>query len=101
MPPAKNRLFRPAKVHEAMFLRVPGRFKTEMLYFTRSGLAMDMYLRHYFDPNFDYQSLRPTPAGQGDTDCYNLGYVQNVVKGQILAELVPLAEVEEPLPGSS
>ena len=37
-------------------------------------------------------------AGQGDTDCYNLGYVQNVVKGQILAELVPLAEVEEPLP---
>lgn len=59
---------------------------------------MEMYLRHYFDPNFDYQSLRPAPAGQGDTDCYNLGYVQNVIKGQILAELVPLAEVEEPLP---
>lgn len=59
---------------------------------------MNMYLQHYFDPHFDYQSLRPVPSGQGETDCYNLGYVQNVIKGQILAELLPLEEVENPLP---
>lgn len=58
---------------------------------------MDMYLQHYFDPNFDYQSLRPDVC-QGETDRYNLGYAQNVVKGQILAELVPLESVENPIP---
>lgn len=59
---------------------------------------MSLYLQHYFDPDFDHQDLRPTHGALGETDRYNLGYVQNVSKGQILAELVPLESVNEPLP---
>ena len=58
---------------------------------------MRYYLRHYFNPDFDH--LRAKPAGGVGTDdgadLYSLGYVQNVIAGQILAELVPLDEVEE------
>ncbi|MEG1610391.1 MAG: FapA family protein [Bilophila sp.] len=59
---------------------------------------MDLYLQHYFDPDFNHLSLRPTQSGQELTDRYNLGYVQNVSKGQILAELIPLDKVADPLP---
>lgn len=55
------------------------------------------YLRHYFNPDFDH--LRAKPGGGTGTDdsadLYSLGYVQNVIAGQILAEIVPLEEVEE------
>lgn len=59
---------------------------------------MDLYLQHYFDPDFNHLALHPTQRGQGQTDRYNLGYVQNVSKGQILAEILPLENVKEPIP---
>ncbi|OEU70542.1 MAG: hypothetical protein BA863_05940 [Desulfovibrio sp. S3730MH75] len=43
-------------------------------------------LKHYFDPNFDYRNLKPTQKHDGSTDFYNIGYVQSVVTGQVLAE---------------
>ena len=58
------------------------------------------YLRHYFDPDMDHLTLKPR-AGAGDSaDRYNLGYVQNAVSGQVLAEVIPLAETEN-MPRSS
>ena len=47
------------------------------------------YLRHYFNPDFDYLNLKPS-GDNGKSDVYSLGYVQNVIAGQVLAELVPL-----------
>ena len=47
------------------------------------------YLRHYFNPDFDYLNLKPG-GDNGTTDVYSLGYVQNVIAGQVLAEIVPL-----------
>ena len=47
------------------------------------------YLRHYFNPDFDYLHLKPS-GENGSSDVYSLGYVQNVIDGQVLAELVPL-----------
>ena len=58
---------------------------------------MRYYLRHYFDPDFDYLNRKPG-ADDGDSngsDLFSLGYVQNVISGQILAELVPLDEAGE------
>lgn len=55
---------------------------------------MQYYLRHYFNPDFDYQRARPG-GGLGtdeNADVYSLGYAQNVIGGQILAEIVPLEE---------
>lgn len=52
---------------------------------------MQYYLRHYFNPDFDYQRAKPG-GGQGTddgTDVYSLGYAQNVIRGQILAEILP------------
>jgi len=51
------------------------------------------YLRHYFNPDFDY--LRPKPGIGEDgesSDLYSLGYVQNVIAGQLLAEVIPLEQ---------
>ncbi len=56
--------------------------------------ALQYYLRHYFNPDFDYLNLKP--GGEGETsDVYSLGYVQNAINGQVLAELVPLDQVTE------
>ena len=57
---------------------------------------MQYYLRHYFDPDFDH--LRAKPAESESSDLYSLGYVQNVISGQLLAEMVPLEEVSDPDP---
>ena len=51
------------------------------------------YLRHYFNPDFDYLNLKPG-GDSGATDVYSLGYVQNVIAGQVLAEILPLEAVE-------
>lgn len=54
---------------------------------------MQYYLRHYFNPDFDY--LRPKPGIGEDgesSDIYSLGYVQNVIAGQLLAEVIPLEQ---------
>ncbi len=55
---------------------------------------MSLYLKHYFDPNMTHRVLRPTPRTKKSSDLYNLGFVQNVEKGQVLAEFVPLSDVE-------
>lgn len=47
---------------------------------------MPYYLLHHFDPTFDYQHLKPRQLSDGNVDFYNLGYVQNVRKGDVLAE---------------
>lgn len=58
---------------------------------------MQYYLRHYFNPDFDYQRAKPGGGlGTDETaDVYSLGYAQNVISGQILAEIVPLDQVTE------
>ena len=54
---------------------------------------MQYYLRHYFDPDFDYLHRKPVNLeADGDTDIYSLGYVQNVIAGQLLAEIVSLRD---------
>ena len=56
------------------------------------------YIRHYFDPDFDYHHLRPLADSKGRVNMYNLNYVQNVVKGQVLAEILPLDHHISPMP---
>lgn len=53
---------------------------------------MQYYLKHYFNPDFDHQRAKPG-GGLGideNADVYSLGYVQNVIAGQVLAEMIPL-----------
>ena len=57
---------------------------------------MSYYLRHYFDPHFNHLSLKPKVSADGRADRYNLGYVQNVIRGQILAEMIPSDQENEP-----
>lgn len=55
---------------------------------------MQYYLRHFFNPDFDHQQVKPG-GGLGvdeNADVYSLGYAQNVIDGQLLAEIVPLSE---------
>ncbi|UZP68186.1 FapA family protein [Desulfovibrio mangrovi] len=49
---------------------------------------MSQLLVHYFDPDFDHMHLTPKESSNGKVDHYNLGYVQNVVAGQVLAEVI-------------
>lgn len=56
---------------------------------------MPYYLRHYFQPDFNHVHVRPVPMADGSTDAYYLGYVQNVVAGQVLAEIVQLEAASE------
>lgn len=58
---------------------------------------MQYYLRHFFNPDFDHQNAKPG-GGLGtdeNADVYSLGYCQNVIAGQVLAEILPLDQVEE------
>ncbi len=48
---------------------------------------MPWYLEHHFDPDFDHLSLKPKEMGSGKVNHYNLGYVQNVIVGQLVANL--------------
>jgi len=48
------------------------------------------YLHHYFDPDFSHINLTPAESKDGSTDVRYLGYVQNVVAGQVLAEAIDL-----------
>lgn len=53
---------------------------------------MPYYLQHYFDPDFDYLNRKPanSDASGAGSDLFSLGFVQNVIDGQILAEILPL-----------
>lgn len=53
---------------------------------------MPYYLHHYFAPDFNHKHLRPVVLGDGNANAHNLGYVQNVVAGQVLAELIHLPD---------
>lgn len=58
---------------------------------------MQYYLRHFFNPDYDHQKAKPG-GGLGvdeEADVYSLGYAQNVIPGQILAEIVPLDQLDE------
>lgn len=56
---------------------------------------MPSYLVHHFDPDFDFTHLTPHEDSSGKVDHYNLGYVQNVVHGQIIAERVTLDNAQQ------
>lgn len=48
------------------------------------------YLHHYFDPDFTHTHLSPVQEPDGTISPRYLGYVQNVVAGQVVAELIDL-----------
>jgi uncharacterized protein (DUF342 family) len=56
---------------------------------------MAYYIRHFFDPDFSHEHLRPSALNDGDVSQHYLGYVQNVVAGQVLAEVIDLDEHPE------
>lgn len=51
---------------------------------------MAYYLKHFFDPDFDHTHLVPKEREDGSVDHHDLGYVQNVVTTQVLAEWVEI-----------
>lgn len=53
---------------------------------------MPYYLRHYFAPDFSHRDVRPAPMADGTVDAHYLNYVQNVVAGQVLADLESLTD---------
>lgn len=55
---------------------------------------MQYYLRHYFNPDFDYLHLKPGGETDGNLGRYTFGYAQNVIAGQLLAEIIPLETLE-------
>lgn len=56
---------------------------------------MAYYLRHFFNPDFNHKKLRPETLKDGEVSQHYLGYVQNVVAGQVLAEVINLDEHPE------
>ncbi|SBV90445.1 conserved hypothetical protein [uncultured delta proteobacterium] len=56
---------------------------------------MPYYLKHYFMPDFNHKRIRPVPMADGSTVAHYLGYVQNVVAGQVLAELIHIDAIPE------
>ncbi len=58
---------------------------------------MVYYLYHHFDPFFDHKAVKPVKDPvTGVSSWYSLGYVQNVLQGQCLAEVITPASVAEP-----
>ena len=51
---------------------------------------MPYLLKHHFDPGFDFHNLKPMERPDGSVDHYNLGYVKNVLPGDLLAEWVEI-----------
>lgn len=50
------------------------------------------YLLHYFDPDFSHLHRRPEQYSDGSAELRSLGYVQNVVAGQVLAEILEIGK---------
>ncbi len=59
---------------------------------------MAYYLKHYFDPDFNYQQRAPVSTYGGSVAHRYLAYVQNVSMGQVLAEFVPIGDEDAPNP---
>ncbi len=53
------------------------------------------YLHHYFDPDFNHQNRAPSQTAGGNSNLAYLGYVQNVVQGQVLAEMIDIESAED------
>lgn len=52
------------------------------------------YLYHYFDPDFSHTQLAPVETPEGEAAGLRfLGYVQNVVEGQVLAEIIEVDQL--------
>ncbi|MDR3074209.1 MAG: FapA family protein, partial [Deltaproteobacteria bacterium] len=56
---------------------------------------MPYYLRHFFQPDFNHTAIRPAAMADGTTHDRYLGFVQSVVAGQTLAELIYLDSLPE------
>ena len=61
---------------------------------------MPYYLHHHFAPDFNHKRLRPVAMADGNVNDHYLGYVQNVVAGQTLAELIYLDTLPDSLVAS-
>ncbi len=57
---------------------------------------MPYFLKHYFDPYYDYHNPTPKVDADGHADNFSLGYAHNVVKGQVLAEMIAFEEDKPP-----
>ncbi len=57
------------------------------------GGFVSLYLKHYFDPD-RVVHLQPKLGSNKKTDLYNLGFVHNIEKDQVIAEFVPLNTVQ-------
>ncbi len=57
---------------------------------------MSYYLTFFFDTKWDPARLKPRQKSDGSVDHYDLGYVENVVVMQALAELHPLDPEQSP-----
>ncbi|MBG0775094.1 MAG: DUF342 domain-containing protein [Desulfovibrionaceae bacterium] len=53
---------------------------------------MPYFLRHHFEPDLTPRVLRPKESTSGSVDHHDLGYVQNVVVEQVLAEFVKVTD---------
>lgn len=56
--------------------------------------VMTHYLKHHFNPDLDPGRLHPRVKADGSVDHHDLEYVQNVVKGQVLAAFVSAEQVQ-------
>ena len=56
---------------------------------------MPYFLNHHFDPDFDHRKLSPKARAGGGVDHRKLGYVQNVLEGDVLANWMEIPPGEE------
>lgn len=59
---------------------------------------MPYYLQHYFNPTWDHLHLKPRQGAEDTSALFDLGYVQNAVVGQVLAQVLPLEQIKKPDP---
>lgn len=59
---------------------------------------MSYYLQHYFDPTRDHLRLKPRQDVEENSALFDMGYVQNAIAGQVLAQILPLEQVTNPDP---
>lgn len=57
---------------------------------------MAYLLKYHFDPDYERRRLRPKSREDGSVDQFDLGYAQNVVAGQLIAEWEELPPDEAP-----
>ncbi len=53
---------------------------------------MPYFLKHSFDPDFNHLKMKPREMQDGRLDIHNMNYVQNVLKGDLLAQWEDVSE---------